>query len=124
MDGTFVPIYSPHRNPEQFINRHAQFSLNCQICVNHRGVITHLSSRWPGSLHDVRIFQESYLQEVLDLGILGHRYLLGDSGYQLQSNLMIPYTQPDTDEKGLVSVTEIFGCNYVKLESLNVVRFH
>ena len=33
------------------------------------------------------------------MGILGHRYLLGDSGYQLQSNLMIPYTQPDTDEK-------------------------
>ena len=59
----------------------------------------HLSSRWPGSLHDVRIFQESHLQEVMDLGLLGHRYLLGDSGYQLQTNLMIPYIQPDTDEK-------------------------
>ena len=99
VDGTQIPIYSPHKNPEQYINRHGQYSLNAQIMVNHRGAISHLSCRWPGSLHDIRIFQESHLQEVMDLGLLGHRYLLGDSGYQLQSNLMIPYWQPDTDEK-------------------------
>ena len=99
VDGTFIPIYSPHKNPEQFVNRHQQFSLNCQLCVNHRGALTHLSCRWPGSVHDIRIFHESHLQEVMDLGLLGHRYLLGDSGYQLQSNMMVPYVPANTEEK-------------------------
>ena len=99
VDGTFIPIYSPYENPEQYINRHAQFSLNCQLMVNHRGALTHMSCRWPGSLHDIHVFQESHLQEVMELGLLGHCYLLGDSGYQLQTNLMTPYVQPDTDEK-------------------------
>ena len=99
LDGTLIPIYSPHKNPEQFINRHGQYSLNVQIMVNHRGAITHLSSRWPGSLHDQRILNESHIQEVLDLGLLGHRYFLGDSGYTVQTNLMSPYVKPDTDEK-------------------------
>ena len=81
------------------MNRHGQYALNCQLMVNHHGAISHLSSRWPGSLQDIRIFQESHLQEVMDLGLLGHHYLLGDSGYQLQTNLMTPYTLPDTDEK-------------------------
>ena len=43
VDGTFIPIYSPHKNSEQYVNRHAQFSLNCQLMVNHRGAISHLS---------------------------------------------------------------------------------
>ena len=99
VDGTFVPIYSPYTNPEQYINRKHQYSLNCQLIVNHRGALTHLSCRWPGSLHDIRVLNESHIQEVLDLGLLGHRYLLGDSGYYVQSNMMTPYVQPDTEEK-------------------------
>ena len=99
VDGTFIPIYSPHKNAEQFINRDGYFSLNTQLMVNHRGAITHLSCRWPGSVHDSRVFAESYLQEICDDKLLGHRYLLADSGYQLQTNVITPYVKPDTDEK-------------------------
>ena len=66
IDGTHIPIQAPHDNPDQYVKRDGIFSMNVQI-VNHQGAITHLSSRWPGSLHDSRILQESSLQEVLDL---------------------------------------------------------
>ena len=51
--------------------------------VNHRGAITYLSSRWPGSVADSRVLQESFLQDVLDCNLLGEYYLIGDAGYHL-----------------------------------------
>ena len=63
--GTQIPIAAPYKLPEQYVNRKGQFSLNCQVVVNHRGAITHLSCRWPGSLHDSRVLQESNMQQVL-----------------------------------------------------------
>ena len=38
------------------------------------------------------MLNESYLQDVLDRNILGKYYLLGDSGYSCQYNLITPYT--------------------------------
>ena len=101
IDGTHIPIQAPHTYPEQFVNRDGIFSMNVQIVVNHRGAITHLSSRWPGSLHDSRILQESSLQDVLDSHELGPYFLLGDSGYACQANLLTPYPVDDTEDKAL-----------------------
>ena len=98
IDGTQIPIQAPFKFPEQYVNRSGNFSLNCQVVVNHRGVISHLSCRWPGSLHDSRVLQESNLQSVLDRYLLGEYYLLGDSGYACQTNLFTPYPV-ESDEK-------------------------
>lgn len=86
---------APYENPEQFINQYKEFSIATQIIINHRGAITNLSCRWPGSLHDSRVLRESIFQDVLDSRILGHRYILGDLGYRIQPNLMIPYTSAE-----------------------------
>ena len=101
IDGTHIPIQDPHEYPDQYINRDGNFSMNVQIVVNHCGAITHLSSRWPGSLHDSCILQESSLHEVLDSHKLGPHFLIGDSGYVCQSNLLTPYPVDDTEEKVL-----------------------
>ena len=91
IDGTQIPIKAPWVNPEQYWNHNHYFSIATQLVVNHRGAITHLSCRWPGSAHDSRVLQESFLQDVLDRNVLGKYYLLGDSGYTCQYNLLTPY---------------------------------
>ena len=69
------------------------------MVVNHRGAITNLVARWPGSVHDLRILKESDLHLVLQSNLLGNKFLLGDSGYQCWTNLLTPYPVEDTEEK-------------------------
>ena len=65
IDCTKIPIIAPSIYGDQYINYKGNFSLSVQMVVNHRGAITHLSSRWPGSVHDLRILRESDLHLVL-----------------------------------------------------------
>ena len=81
IDCTHVPIAAPWKHAEQYVNRNGIFSINTQVVVNHREAIAHLSVRWPGSVHDLRILQESYLQDVLNERLLGSYFLIGDGSY-------------------------------------------
>ena len=99
IDCTHVPVRPPKENRDQFKNRDGYFSLNVQAVVNHRGAITHLSPRWPGSVHDTRILKESDMQQVLDQHLLGNKYLVGDQGYRCQANLLSPYPTEETAKK-------------------------
>ena len=67
------------------------------MVVNHRGFVTNYSCRWPGSVHDTCILKESDLQQVLDQHLLEKYYLIGDSGYKCQSNLLMPYASKETE---------------------------
>ena len=99
IDCTHVPIRAPKESRDQFRDKNQDFSLNVQMVVNHRGVVTNLVSRWPGSVHDTRILKESDLQQVLDFHLLGKFYLLGDQGYKCQTNLLTPYPTEETEQK-------------------------
>lgn len=99
IDGTQIPIVAPREYPEQYVNRKGFFALNAQVVCNHRGIVTNLSCRWPGSVHDSRVLLNSPMQEVLDRGLLGDKYLLGDQGYSCQSNLLTPYGIANDDKK-------------------------
>ena len=57
----------------------------------------HLHILVPGSVHDSRILQESFMQDVLDTHMLGKYYLLRDAGYACQTNLLTPYPEPGPD---------------------------
>ena len=92
IDGTHIPIKAPWINGEQYKNYHKFYSIATQIVVNHRGAIVHLLCQWPGSVTDSRVLNESFLQDLLDRNILGRYYLLGDSGYACQYNLITPYS--------------------------------
>ena len=99
IDGTQIPIAAHYIHPEQDVNRNGVFALNCQVIINHRGALTHMSCRWPGSLHNSRVLQESCMQEVLDRSMLGLYYLLGDRRYACQRNLLTPYNIPRNDKE-------------------------
>ena len=99
IDGTQIEICAPYKNPEQHLNRNKDFAISTTLVVNHHGAITFMSCQWPGSVHDSRALQESYLQDVLDRHLLGKKYLLGDKGYACQSNLLTPYSYPHNERQ-------------------------
>jgi hypothetical protein len=76
---------------DEYINRKAYASFNVQATCNSKDEFTSVDARWPGSVHDSRIFRNSDIYQVLKTTQnLGH-YLLGDSGYGIAPWLMTPF---------------------------------
>lgn len=53
----------------------------------------HCVAKWPGSVHDSRVFRESSLARIFETGARTG-LILGDSGYALKKYLMVPYLTP------------------------------
>ncbi|XP_033995006.1 putative nuclease HARBI1 [Trematomus bernacchii] len=94
IDCTHIPISACLGDNEgDYVNRKSLHSLNIQVTCDHRCIITSLEAKWPGSVHDSRIFSESSLCHKLEQGLFSG-VLLGDRGYACQSFLMTPYPDP------------------------------
>ncbi|MBN3307243.1 HARB1 nuclease, partial [Amia calva] len=63
------------------------------MTCDHHLMVTSLEARWPGSVHDSRIFQESTLGQRFEQGRFDG-LLLGDRGYPCLRYLMTPYPDP------------------------------
>lgn len=60
VDCTHVKIISPGGvDAERYRNRKGFFSINVQVICNARLEIQEVTARWPGSVHDSTIFQNS-----------------------------------------------------------------
>lgn len=58
IDCTHIPILNPGGDQgENFRNRKGIFSINVQIVSGPRCEILDIVARWPGSVHDSRIFR-------------------------------------------------------------------
>lgn len=64
-----------------------------QVVVGPEGAIYDLVARWPGSVHDSRIFDSSGLKALLE-GREIQGLLLGDSGYAQSEYLFTPAPEP------------------------------
>ncbi|KAJ8727715.1 hypothetical protein PYW07_001834 [Mythimna separata] len=97
IDGTHILIQSPNSNiGEEFRNRKGFFSINVQVVCNASLVFQNVVARWPGSTHDATIFNHSDLKNDCEQGVLGNRWLLGDSGYPCKPYLLTPLLNPRT----------------------------
>ncbi|KAK2832594.1 hypothetical protein Q7C36_016056 [Tachysurus vachellii] len=67
IDGTHIPIIAPSENE---------------------------AAKWPGSVHDSRMYQESTLSNRVERGEIDG-FLLGDMGYPCRPNLITSYTEPE-----------------------------
>lgn len=104
IDYTHVAIIRPLvHNSELFRCRKNYFSLNVQAICGPDLRFNNVVARWPGSVHDSRIFENSRVRGQLEDGLLpGH--LLGDSGYGLKNYLLTPVAKPtNAHEEAYVS---------------------
>lgn len=97
IDCTHIEIKAPslYDFPDEYINRKGWHSLNVQAVCDANCIFVDVEIRWPGSVHDSRIFCNSEIGRKLFRNDL-RGMLLGDSGYGLYPFLLTPFRNPTT----------------------------
>lgn len=93
VDGTLIPILTPHEDGHVYICRKGYAAINCQVVCDQQGIILDIVARWPGSTHDSFVFRESTIGRQAAAS-RGEWRLLGDSGYPLRPYLFTPVANP------------------------------
>jgi hypothetical protein len=97
IDGSHIPIRSPHLFPVDYFNRKGFYSIVLQAVVDHKKKFLDICVGWPGSTHDSRILINSNLyskfnsQNNLSTTPFNNKYILGDGGYPNLSWLIVSY---------------------------------
>ena len=95
IDCSHIPIMAPKEEEMVFVNRKHFHSLNVQFIFDANYKILNVLAKWPGSVHDARILNESGIKRLFDSGMVPPGcHLLGDSGYGSQRWLLTPYHRP------------------------------
>ncbi|XDV14186.1 hypothetical protein PO909_002365 [Leuciscus waleckii] len=87
IDGTHIPIKAPSVNEGDYVNRKSIHSINVQVICEATHIITNVEAKWPGSVHDARIFRESSLCQSFQGAYLMTPYPEPDPGPQTRFNL-------------------------------------
>jgi len=100
-------------NREFYRNRKGFLSINVQAICDANLMFTNVVARWPGSVHDSRIFSNSEIcARLANNEIRG--WLLGDSGYGCKPYLMTPILEPKSRAE--------HAYNYAHVRSRNVIE--
>ena len=128
VDGTHIDIKRPSHKATDFINRKSWFSINVQACCDYNGQFMDVVVKWPGSVHDARVFTNSALNTKLKNGEVPRCpksfvddedpvqvFILGDPAYPLLPYLMKEYAN------GGSTVQEQYFC-YRLCNARNVIE--
>ena len=65
IDGTHSPIMAPSTNSQDYYNYKSFHSLNVQAVCDYCGLFLDVECRWPGSMHDAKMFANSGIKRKL-----------------------------------------------------------
>ncbi|KAK3894996.1 hypothetical protein Pcinc_001289 [Petrolisthes cinctipes] len=95
IDGTHIRIVKLSEFEVEYVNRKRYHSINVQVVFYAKYNIIDLEAKWPGSVHDSRILNESGLKRMFETGAVpAGCHLLGVSGYGSKTWLLTPYLRP------------------------------
>lgn len=96
IDGTHVPIKTPSTDSHDYFCYKQYYSLNVQAVCDYRGMFIDVDCRWPGCVHDAKVFANSTLNHRMRNGSLPRtfntlsnerqkvpNYVIGDPAYPL-----------------------------------------
>ncbi|XP_052371175.1 putative nuclease HARBI1 [Oncorhynchus keta] len=100
-----------------------------KMVCNADCVISNVVAKWPGSVHDSRIFRASEIYQCLSQGEFSG-VLLGDRGYGCQPFLLTPFTDPQEAQQAYnhahartrARVEMIFGLLKARFHCLHKLR--
>ena len=112
IDRTHIASRKPYRNSQDFFCYKGYHSLNVQAGCDSKGTFMDVDCRWPGSVHDAKVFSHSDINTKLRGGILPKTYqtlipgfekvpnfLIGDPAYPLLPYCMKEYEISDGNDK-------------------------
>ncbi|XP_066600973.1 putative nuclease HARBI1 [Prorops nasuta] len=91
MDGTHIRILAPKENAVAYINRKGYHSIQLQVICNEKRQFIHCFAGMPGSVHDMRVFKYSGVQQKCCENNFFNKYIIADSAYTIQKHIMVPY---------------------------------
>lgn len=112
VDGTHIAIQQPLENSHDFFSYKMKYTLNVQGICDYQGRFIDVDCKWPGSVHDAKVFSNSNINCLLREGKLPFLYksllpgyekipvlLLGDPAYTLLPYCMKEYASCTTNEQ-------------------------
>ena len=112
-DGTHVPIFPPVKYLQDYFCYKMFHSLNVQAVCDYRGIFMDVECRWPGSVHDAKVFANSSFNKKLVSGQMPKthvsvwfpgsetlsNYVIGDPAYPLTPFCMKEYDTCASNEQ-------------------------
>ncbi|XP_066583580.1 putative nuclease HARBI1 [Prorops nasuta] len=92
IDGTHIYIAKPKEQAVDYINGKQRYSIQLQVICKNDLSFMHVFAGMPGSVHDMRVFKYSGVQQLCTSTYFPEdSHLLGDAAYINQRHVMTPF---------------------------------